>query len=89
MPEMLSNYTVLSLVSMVKMFFLKEDHRKNRLAAMFFVLHKDEDEKKKQVRTNKTTFQNTSPWKLKRKPFMAVHHCSQAESKFSEQCFAY
>lgn len=46
MPEMLSNYTVLSLVSMVKMFFLKEDHRKNRLAAMFFVLHKDEDEKK-------------------------------------------
>lgn len=47
MPEMLSNYTVLSLVSMVKMFFLKEDHRKNRLAAMFFVLHKDEDEKKK------------------------------------------
>lgn len=56
---------------------------------MFFVLHKDEDEKKNQVRTNKTTFQNTSPWKLKRKPFMAVHHCSQAESKFSEQYFAY
>lgn len=44
---------------------------------------------KKQVRTNKTTFQNASPWKLKRKPFVAVHHCSQAESKFSEQCFAY
>lgn len=53
MPEMLSNYTVLSLVSMVKMFFLKEDHRKNRLAAMFFVLHKDEDEKKKKTSKNK------------------------------------
>lgn len=74
---------------MVKKCFLKEDHRKNRLAAMFFVLNKYEDKKKKQVRTNKTIFQNASPWKLKRKPFVAVHHCSHAESKFSEQCFAY
>lgn len=59
MPEMLSNYTVLSLVSMVKMFFLKEDHRKNRLAAMFFVLHKDEDEKKK---TSKNKQNNLSKY---------------------------
>lgn len=59
MPEMLSNYTVLSLVSMVKMFFLKEDHRKNRLAAMFFVLHKDEDEKNK---TSKNKQNNLSKY---------------------------
>lgn len=32
---------------MVKKCFLKEDHRKNRLAAMFFVLNKYEDKKKK------------------------------------------